>query len=276
MDPQDPTPPAENTVAVEDNSAPASPAAEPTTSVETPVETPAEGEPTPTAEPAPTTPVEPEHQPARPAERRIRDLASDNKRLVEENANLLAQVPATSPQTPTLSSMVAGRDSIDPSELDKIGEQFVAQTGQAAATLEVSKLRFEMQQKEAASQFQSDVRKVEKLYPELNEDSPEYNPVIAEKVQKNWEARAIQVNPLNPKIKTINPQVRLADVAKDFMEVAKAAGAHGQQTASAALAASEDTAALTPSASAPAPEVAFEDMTLKQQEAELRKKGHKF
>lgn len=264
-----PAQPAENPVAVEDNSAPVSPAEQPTTSAETPVETPAEP-----VEPAPTTPVEAEHQPARPAERRIRDLASENKRLVEENAKLLSQAPTQSPQTPKLSDLVAGRDSIDPTDLDRIGEQFVAQNGQAAATLEVSKLRFEMQQEKAASQFQSDVRKIEKLYPELNEDAPEYNPVIAEKIQKNWEARAIQVNPLNPKIKTINPNVRLSDVAADFMEVAKAAGAHGQQQASAALADHQDTAAVTPNASSPQPEKDFTELSLSEMEAKLKSQGY--
>lgn len=268
MDEEIQTPQTETPPAGEETSVPASSAAETTTSPETPpADAPAE---TPAA-PVEETPSE--HQPERPAERRIRQLVSEIK---EKNKQIesLTQAPVQSPQAPTLSSMLEGRESIDPAELDKIGQQFAAQNGTAAATLEVQKLRFEMSQKEAVTNFNNDQLSVEKLYPQLNPDSPEYNPTIEKIIADKWKREAVKKNPYNPNIETIDPTVRLTDVAKDYMDVAMAMVEQTKANTQAVLNTQQEETALTPNGEVVNEEVPFEQLSAKEMEAKLKAKGY--
>lgn len=244
---------------------------EPTTSVDetAPQETESQPAETPVEQPQET-----ERQPERPAQRRIRELVNENKRLVEENSRFYQQ-PTQPQQAPKLSEMLNGRDQIDPSELDQIGQQYAAQAGQAAASLEVAKLRTEMQQKEAVSQYENDQRALEREYPELNPDSDLYNPVLEKAIAENWRKQAIQTNPYNAQVKQINPAVRLSDVAKDFMEVAQAAAIRGQAQANESVARTVDTSAITPNAQSARDDTPFENKSLAEMERDLRSRGYK-
>lgn len=265
---------AQNSGAVEDNSQPTSPVDELNTSGEAEESKETEGlENSQGDETKVDDSTKPERQQERPAERRIRQLVDENKRLHEENSRRSAS-PIQPPQTPKLSQLLQGRDEITPAELDVIGQQFAAQASGAAASLEVQKLEYKLQQKEAVQTYESDTREIEHQYPELNPESDQYNPVLERKVADAWKKLAVQKNPYNPNITTINPSVRLTDVAKDYMEVAHAAAESGKATASANLAKNADHASLRPGGESTRSERDFKDLSYEEMERTLRKKGH--
>jgi hypothetical protein len=248
-----------------------------TSSVETPTTSPESPAAATTAGTEPETPavVAPaegdpgEHQPERPAQRRIRELVSENKRLSEEAANRLAQTPTT-PQgaTQKLSEMLAGKDEIDPAELDKLGEQLAAQAKGADSSTEVRNLRFEMRQEKAVNQFEADQGKVETTYPELNPDSAEYNPVLERAVAETW--KKLAVSDMGG-IKVINPDIRLTDVAATFDEAIKSAverRAPGSSNQAENL-------SITPNPTPVREEVPFEKLTTAQMKENLKAKGYR-
>jgi hypothetical protein len=222
-----------------------------------------------------TSPVEEpvvEHKPERPAESRIRSLVSENKRLAEENRNLTS-APIQAPQTQSLSSILEGKESVSPEELDQIGKNFAAQSSTATAQLEVSLLRHEMAQEKAVNQFENDANSIQTLYPQLDEKSSEYNPVLDRLITEQWEAQAIQVNPSNPKVKTLNPNIRLADVAKRYMEAVQSVVETTKANTAAVLDTQRSEAALTPNSEPATPEKPFEELSLKEMETKLRAQG---
>lgn len=266
--------PAENVVVAEASNEPALPASEPTTS--TPVEQ-VTTEPVATNDIAPTTPEVQtpvvEHQP-KPAERKIRSLIEENKRYKEEFERL--QVPSTSPSEPLSKSIDQTLDeygNVDLAKLDKIADARAAQAATSSSSLEVTKLRQELAMKDALAQNAADVAVLERE-PELDELSPQFNKVLEQKIIDAYKARAVKPNPYNPQVKYLDTTVRLADVAQEYLEVARAAVEQGKSQANASLASLADNAAMTPGIES-APEKSFADMTTSEMEVHLRATGHK-
>lgn len=273
----EPSEPAQTAVAepaVEDNSPQASPPSEPTTSEP---QQPDEGQPSAPAEPAPAEPVPepaneaPERQP-RPAESRIKGLLQENKDLREQLSTIPA--PGQSPQAPKLSDLFQGKEQIMPDELDKAGQevwQEGAQTARGLNSLEVAQLRQEMVIRDAINETDKTAAQLPSEYEELNPKSSNYNPALDRKIAETYQQRAVRdVNG----VKTLDPSVKLADVAKNEVEFYREATESGKAQTSNTLASQADESAITPTSTTPAPDKSFEDMSLKEQEAYLRAKGH--
>lgn len=259
-------------VAVEDNSSQPSPVAEPTTSVEQAPE--GQVEPAPINEPAAPAPSEAERQVPR-AERRINQLTGQLKELTATQ-QVVAPIPGLSPQSPKLSEMLQGQDSIDPADLDKIGEKVyesAAQTARGLNSMEVQQLRNELTQQRAVDGVEKDAAILPTQYEELNPDSPKYNPILEEKIESAYKQRAVRPNPYNPSQMMVDPSVRLTDVAKDLVELARASVEQGQAQTSASLATHSDNSAVTPTSDTVA-EKSVTDMSLSEHEAYLKAKGY--
>lgn len=275
MDEQAQVAPAQST-AVEANSVTPSPSVETNTST---TAQPTEQQATPAPQPAQPT-VQPgeseaERQPSR-AERRISQLSGQLKQVTAVQ-QAPAQLPQMPPQAPRLSQVLQGRDSIDPAELDKMGQQVYDQAAQAARgynQLDVQQLRTELTQQRAVDVVEKDAAVLPTIYEELNPDSPKYIPMLDEKIEAAYKAQAVTRNPYDPKQLVINPAVRLTDVAKDFVEVARAAAEYGRAQTNAALAQQADNSALTPTANT-VQEKSVDDMSLEEHETYLRGKGYK-
>lgn len=277
MDDQAPAPEAQNAPAVEDNSPAPSPAVEPTTSE--PTNAPVAQEPstddTAVAAPVAEEPAaEPERQPSR-AERRIQQLTGQLKELSSPQ-QATVPIPQVSPQAPKLSEQFAGKEYIDPAELDAAGQKVyesAAQTAQGRNTLEVQQLRHELTQQRAVDEVEKDASILPTQYEELNPDSPKYNAVLEDKIEAAYKARAVVTNPYNPSVRMVDPSVRLADVAKDFIDVARAAAEQGKAQTTATLAQQQDTSAITPTSDTPV-EKSLDSMSLDEHEQYLKSKGY--
>lgn len=286
----DDTLPAQNAPAVEDNSVAAPPAAEPSTEVQTEVQG-QTSEPTvpdtnaqesssgdtapaaPVAEQQPA-PAEPERQP-RPAERKIRELVQQNKQLREQLVT--PPLPQTPPQAPKLSDLVQGRESLDPAELDQLGQEVYQQGAQAASGrtgLEVAQLRQEMVIRDAINETDKTASELPLEYKELNPHDPTFNPALEAKIVARYQKEAVRPNPMNPQQRLFDASVKLADVAKEEVEFFREATEYGKAQSSAALSSHADEAAVTPTSATPAPDKSFDEMSLEQQEAHLRAQGH--
>lgn len=269
----DDTLPAQNVPAVEDNSVAAPPAAEPTTSEPTVPETVAQepssevtAEAAPVSEPQPA-PAEPERQP-RPAQRRIQELVQQNKQLKEQL--VAAPVPQISPQPPKLSELVQGRESLDPSELDQLGQKVYEQGAQIARStngLEVAQLRQEMVIRDAINETDKTAAQLPNEFKELNPNDSGFNPALEAKIVNRYQKEAVRNG-------TFDPSVKLADIAREEVEFYREATEYGKAQSSAALTAQADQAAVTPTSATPAPDKSFDQMSLAQQEAYLRAQGH--
>lgn len=233
---------AQNDVAVEDNSPDTSPVEEQTTSVETD----GEAEQAPINEPA-ADETEPERKPTR-AERRIRDLVDENKRLSEQS-NQLPQ----SFQAPPVPVLQPGEEISQ--------EDYQAHVVQAADAIAGLRTQQQIQNLKAEMQLERDVEILPKEYPQLDENSPEYNPVLIEKIEKAYKERAFRNG-------QVDPSVRLADVAKDFVEVAQSAANKSSADMKNAVARTADESALPPNSSVKA-DKPFAEKSIEEMEAEL-------
>lgn len=265
---ENPTPMAE-IVAVEDNSPQPSPVAEPTTSTTTqePVAEPTQTETAPAAEPQEQVV---ERQPSR-AERRIQQLTGQLKEFTAAQ-QASAPIPTLTPQAPRISDLLQGQESVDPAELDRLVERR-EQAVRGMNALEVQQLRHELTQQRAVDEIEKEASILPTQYEELNPDSPRFNPILEQKIEAAYKQRAVITNPYNPNMKMVDPSVRLSDVARDFIEVARAAAQQGSAQTNAALAQQVDNSAITPTTGAPS-EKSFDDMSLAEQEAYLRAKGY--
>jgi len=263
--------------AVEDNSLPASPASEPTTSVTTePV-----AQETSTEVTAPAAPVADESgvtepQPSR-LERRIEtveakrngydNLLGNLKQLRDQSS---APVPAV-PQ-PRLSELVQGRDSLDPSELDQLGQQ-VAQASTVNADLKYQQLANRMVMNEFINDTEKQAAVVESRYDELKDGNPAKD-VLEPKIQARFQREALIPNPLNPRQLVINPNApRLEDIAAEEVQAWRQAVEQGKAQTSATLATQADNSAVTPTSDT-VPEKSVDDMSVEEHEAYLKAKGY--
>lgn len=260
--------PATATPAVEANSPTVTPTAEPTTSVEPTV--------TPT-EPASPDPVvqEPVVEPERPprAERRIQELSAKLKEATAQSG----YVPQANQSltAPKLSELIGNQESIDPDQLNKLGNDMYqqgAQTGRGLSSLEVQALRAEIQQKDAVSNYSTDEKLLPTMFDELNDKSDSYNSVLDAKIAKVYQERAVKQT-ADGRI-WIDPSVKLADVAQDLVELARSSAESGKAQTLSNLQTLADNSAVTPSSDAAPPSKSFDDMSLKEQESYLRAKGH--
>lgn len=242
---------AENTEVAEDSNFDTSPVDETNTSVEQ--ETDGEsGQEQVEAPDTEATNSEAERKPTR-AERRIRDLVEENKRLKEQSNQPLYADPSL--QLPQYEP----GEEIQPERL----QQDVVQTASAIANLQT---QAQIQQFEARSNLDRDVEVITTKYPELNEDSPEYNPVLEEKIEAAFKARAFKNGQLDP-------TVRLADVAKDFIDVYQSAATKSSADIKNAVAKQADESAVRPTGSNKA-ERDFKDLSIKEMEERLGMVGN--
>ena len=270
------TPPAGEATSVAAPSSAQTTTSEPTAPAEP--ATPAQGDDTPAA--APQKPAEgDEHQQSR-AERRNEERESRIRQLVGENKQLRGQyepgqIPQVSPQVPRLSELVAGKDSIQPEELDKLGQQVyqqAAQTARGLNSLEVQQLRQEIVQDRAISAAENQAEKLSIQYPELNPDSEAFMPALDKVVANTYQQLAVKKDPMTGRT-YIDPNVQLTDVAQNLVELARASVESGKSQSSATLARQADNTAVLPNSDSPS-EKSFDQMTMQEQEAYLRSKGH--
>ena len=243
---ENPVDPAINEPAVEDNSPTTSPVDEPTTSAEP--ETEGAVEPAQIDEPTAEAPdSEPERKPTR-AERRIRDLVDENKRLSQQSNQPFAGFQP--PPVPTL----------NPGE-EISQEDYQAHVVQAADAIAGLQTQQQIQNLKAEMQLERDVEVLPKEYPQLDENSSEYNSVLVEKIEKAYKERAFRNG-------RVDPTVRLADVAKDFVEVAQSAANKSSADMKLAVARTADESALPPNSSVKA-DKPFNEKSIEEMEAEL-------
>lgn len=236
---------AENTTVAEDSNVDASPAVEEQTSEEQVTEGQSEQEQV--EAPDTETQSESERKPTR-AERRIRDLVEENKRLKEQSNQF-------SPQDQSLQfPQYEPGEEIQPERL----QQDVVQTANAIAQLQTQN---QIQQFEARTNLDKDVEVLPAKFPELDENSPNYNPVLEEKISEAYKARAFKNGQLDP-------SVRLADVAQDFIDVARAAAKQSSADMRNAVAKQADETAVRPTTSAKS-EKTPDDMSIEELEAKL-------
>ena len=259
----------QTTTAVEENSPAVTPAVEPTTSVDTTDVTPSTEVQAPVVSEAPA--VEAERPPR--AERRIQELSAKLREATAQPQYMPSS--SQSPTAPKLSELLAGQETIDPAELDKLGQQMYqqgAQTSQGYNSLEVQALRAELAQKDAVNNYSSDERNLPTMFDELNPNSKSYSDLLDGKIAREYQARAVR---LDAQGRTwIDPSVKLADIAAENVELARASAEHGRAQTATNLRTQADNSAVTPTSEAVAPSKSFDDMSLKEQETYLRAKGH--
>ena len=236
---------AENTTVAEDSNVDTSPVVEEQTSEDQVTEGQSEQEQV--EAPDTETQDESERKPTR-AERRIRDLVEENKRLKEQTN------PFSSPEPSLQFPQYEPGEEIQPERL----QQDVVQTANAIAQLQTQN---QIQQFEARSNLDKDVEILPTKYPELDENAPNYNPVLEEKISEAYKARAFKNGQLDP-------TVRLADVAKDFIDVARSAAKQSSAEMKNAVAKQADESAIRPTGSNKE-ERPFSDLSIAEMEAKL-------
>ena len=236
-----------NEVAVEDNSVTPSASDETITSVsEEQVSDTGQSVDEPTGEPNSDASEETERQQQRPAARKIQKLLEENKQLKE----LIGQpsTPEFSPITPQnqkLSELVQGKDSIMPEELDKIADEYAAQKANGLVDLKVQQLEQKLVQQEAYKNLEMDTQKLET--EPLFEEYPE----LIETITDAWKKLAVKetpntFNPSLPPIRTLDPKVRLTDVAQGYLNAVKIAAERGTAKQQESVAKLVDNASVTP------------------------------
>lgn len=256
----DTTVPAENIAVVEENNQPTSPVDEPTTSVEP--ETDGAAEETQVDESAAEAPEsEAERKPTR-AERRIRQLSEENRQL-RNQPNQLAPSYAQPPEL----DIQPGQE-ISP----EVYRQHLAQASQATAAQVADQLRQEFNTKEALRNFDADAALVEDKFEELNEKSDRYIPELEEDIAEEFRQKAYRLTGFDPvtnqPIYAVDPSVRLADIAKRKVDLARAIANKSSADMKNAVATQVDESALKPSGAA-STNKSFADLSIAEMEAQL-------
>lgn len=122
--------------------------------------------------------------------------------------------------------------------------QQAQQMGAAQANISVEQLRQEIAAKEQRQQFetnfQSDISYLENTYPELNQESNQYNSVLHREVTEAYQELAVEGETINPRVSLKSIGDRIMRSAKELaksasatttQEVAKAASASVQADA---------------------------------------------
>lgn len=221
--------PAENEDVAEESNVEASPATEQTTSESTNDE--GQAEDTQVNESAADEPKgDTERKPTR-AEQRIREL---NKKVKElEQSNQPFQGFQQPPQLETSDTGEVTREQLD---------QYVAQ---AASQVSSQTVQQAIAQERAKNNFDHDVSTLPERYPEI-----EAVPGLEEKIAQEFQEKAFKVVGVDPVTGqaqyALDPSVRLADIAKNYVDVARAAAKQSSAATNEAVQASEDTNAIKP------------------------------
>lgn len=225
--------PAENVDVAEDSNVEASPAPEQTTSEEANSE--GQAEDTQIDESAAEEKkADTERKPSR-AEQRIRELNKKVKDLEQSNQPFQGLV-----QPPQL----------DPSETGEITrEQLDQYVAQAAGQVSQQQVQFAIAQERAKNNFEHDVQNLTQQYPEIEEV-----PGLEEKISQDFQSKAFKVVGVDPATGeaqyALDPSVRLSDIAKNYVDVARAAAKKSSAATTEAVQASEDTNAIRPGSEA--------------------------
>lgn len=247
---------AKNETVAGDSNVTAPPADEPKTPA--PAEPEGQAEQAPINEPAPEAPeTDAERKPKR-AERRIHQLNDKVKQLSQPN-----QPGQGFGQSPQLPQYVEG-DEVSPERL----QADVVQTAQAIAGATVEA---RIAQERANTNFVSDRAELEKDAL-LDENSPDYLPEIEKAITEEFSERAFKVVGYNPytgePVHQLDPSVRLADIGKRHLSVAKAAAKKSSAEMKNAVARTEDEAAIKPGTTSKT-ERPFSELSIKEMEAHL-------
>lgn len=267
---ENPTP-AENT-AVEDNSPATSPVPEPTTSTpEEPVDTESQSSSAEeTGGETKTEPNEVEHKPSR-AERTIRKKDRTIKDLQAElEKQRTSQSPGTmSPQPFDVRQYVDPEGNLD---VEAVNNAINVQAVQTASTISQAQVQRQLDTYKAEVNLENDVRSLPVEYPEFDDTSEQFNPKLLEEVDKAYKDRAFRVvgTDFNGQpIRELDPNVRLADIAKSYAEAARSAVTRQSASTSASIAKTADEVSPTPGAQPPRQEREFKDLSKAEMEAKL-------
>lgn len=173
------------------------------------------GTPEPSDEPSdePEPQVAPEHQSPR-YEKRIRQLSAKVKELRTSQDPANPPVAPVAPQTPQLPPQVAPRQlppgDYTPEEIQAWVQAEAARTGQALSSIEVAQLRQELALRDEVqnvqSQYSQDLHTIETKYPELNEDSPQFDPHLSQVVTELYE-ESLLANPKTASLSKIAERI---------------------------------------------------------------------
>jgi hypothetical protein len=251
--------PAENIGAVEDNSVDTSPVDETTTSAEQ--ETVDDSEQTQVNESdVEETTDQPERKPSR-AERRIRDLKAEVQQLKAQPNQLDPNQPAP----PQLDIQAGEELSVEDYQ------KHVAQAAQGVVAPQLDQLRAEFETKEASRNFDSDTEFIEKQYEELSEDSP-LREVLEEEIANEFKQKAFRLVGFDqttgePQYR-VDPSVRLADIAKQKVEIARKIAERSSADIKNSVAKQADESSLRPGVSQKT-ERPFSELSIEEMEAKL-------
>lgn len=181
----------------------------------------------------------------RNAQSRIRELLEENKRLQGQQPTQSQQ----SPQTGKFSDLVKGKTEVTPEDLDRLAEQYVAQTANTLVDLRLSPI----EQKLKMQELQGDISQVQTKYEELNPESDNYNPNLDKRIAEMYRRNGAGV----PLSQFVQEQMDLVN------EVATKKTVQTQET----LQQQQDDAALRPGT--PRQETKFEDLSEKEMEEKL-------
>lgn len=207
---------------------------------------------------------EPELNERKPrAQRRIEDLNAKLRQSEQERLELLQklnQAPqypnGQSPQLPNYE----GRETVDPSEIQKDVVQTANQIAQEAIRRELANRDARDAAKAKLDTFQSDLAYITKEYDVLNDQSPNYDPQLDEFLSRQYEtASDMGRNGL-----------RLKDFIDGHMVVAETLSEKRQAAQTAAVAKQAAETAVTPSSgTAKPPERPFHELSDEEMEAKL-------
>lgn len=251
--------PAENEQVVEDNNQPTSPVEETNTSEQS--ETDGEAEQAQINEPAAEeTNEDAERKPTR-AERRIRQLAEENRQL-RTQPNQFAPAYQQPPQI-----------EVQPGEELTVEQyqQHVAQAAQSVVAPQLETFRAEFETKEALNNFDRDMEFIEKTYDELKDNSPIAD-VLEKQISEEFKQKAYRLVGFDqvtgqPQYR-VDPSVRLADIAAQKVADARAIAQRTSADMKNAVATLADESAVRPSGSVSS-DKSFESLSIEEMEAKL-------
>lgn len=166
------------------------------------------------------------------AEKRYQDLTHKLKekddllsKSEQEKQNLLAIVEALQDQgyTQKQAENLAPDINADPQDTDRIirQAQLAGEQGAQRALLQEKQLQEKLRH---AEQFQQDVEAIEEKYPELNQDSEEYDQKLDDYIAKVYDTQV-----------KANPNLRVTDVVKEVMEIREKAAKSNQDRVAATV-----------------------------------------
>lgn len=203
---------------------------------------------------------EAERKPTR-AERRIRQLSEEVKQLKSQPNQLDPSVAAP----PSVEVEPGTELSVEDYQ------KHVAQAAQGVVAPQLDQLRAEFETKEASRNFDADAELIEKQYDELKDDSP-LREKLEDEITKEFQQRAFRLvgfdkNTGEPQYR-VDPSVRLADIAKEKVEFARAIAEQSSANLKNAVAKQADEVSPRPGAGVTS-DKSVSDMSIEEMEAKF-------